>query len=259
MKIINPLKKTNVVLRQLHHFHSRFESAIQLRAKLIEHFKEQVPDSVTFEAGFYEGQRHAKMWIVSNDDLTAMYQKYPRGEITLWCEGRSEEDVNERKKRKREETTVTTKRQEKEEEVDDIFKQLQEKHGDNNKYDIPKLRLWSRMMASNLHDSLDDPPNVPAFSGSTPKKSRQQSFSDAISGAAVAFAKALSKSPRATVNECSSRIEEAKHASPRTVVELRMKNFKQLRDLRGLLDDETLSESEYMEQKQAILTSLRKL
>ena len=84
VKIINPLKKSIVVVRQLHEFHSRFESAVGLRAKLIEYFKEQVPDS-TFEAGFYEGQKHSKVWICSNEDLKCMY---PSGEITLWCEGR---------------------------------------------------------------------------------------------------------------------------------------------------------------------------
>ena len=170
MKIINPLKKSIVVVRQLHEFHSRFESAVGLRAKFIEYFKEQVPDSVTFEAGFYEGQKHSKVWICSNEDLKCMY---PSGEITLWCEGRID-DTTDRRKRKREEL-VTSRRQEKEEEVDEIFKDLKEKHAE--KYDTPKLRLWSRMMASNLHDSLDEPPNVPAFNGSTPKKFRQQSFS----------------------------------------------------------------------------------
>ena len=126
------------------------------------------------------------MWIVTNDDLKLMYDKYPSGEITLWCEGRSEKDsdVSERGKRKRDEV-VTSRRQEKEEEVDQIYKELKAKH--SNQFDTPKLRLWARMMSSNLHDSLDKPPDVPAFHGSTPKKCRQDSLSDALS----AFAKVL--------------------------------------------------------------------
>ena len=151
----------------------------------------------------------------------------------------------DRRKRKREEL-ANSRRQEKE-----IFKDLKEKHAE--KYDTPKLRLWSRMMASNLHDSLDEPPNVPAFNGSTPKKSRQQSFSDAISGAAIAFANVLHtrQSPKGIVNESSI-------VMPEKSVELRMKNFEQLQQL---FDDKIIiiTDSEYVEQKQAILTSLRKL
>lgn len=51
--------------------------------------------------------------------------------------------------RKRDEIQVASKRQE---ESNQLFKELKEKHSD--KYDVPKLRLWARMMSSNLHDSL---------------------------------------------------------------------------------------------------------
>ena len=73
-----------------------------------------------------------------------MYKKYPSGEITLWCDGQTtdqEDDGNVRKKRKKDGDGVS-RRQEHEEEVDDIFKQLKEKHG--QKYDTPRLRLWAR-------------------------------------------------------------------------------------------------------------------
>ncbi len=126
-----------------------------MRAKLIEEFNEQVPNSVSFNVGYFEGQQHSKVWLVSPDNLRAMYAKYPRGDITLWCD-RSEpvEDDAARgrtAKRKREETT--TRRQEKEEEVDEIFK---DKHAD--KFSTPKLRLWARMVTSHLHEDLDNPP-----------------------------------------------------------------------------------------------------
>jgi hypothetical protein len=78
------VKKSEVVLRQLHHFNAKFSSAMAMRVKLIENFKQQVPDSVTYEAGYYEGQKHAKVWLVTDDDVDGMYDKYPNGgEITL--------------------------------------------------------------------------------------------------------------------------------------------------------------------------------
>lgn len=253
MRIINPLKKSDVIVRQLHHFHAKFETVIALHAKLIENFTDQVPSSVTFDVGFHEGQKHSKMWIVTNDDLNLMYDKYPSGEITLWCEGRNEKlYVSERGKRKKDE--VTSRRQEKEEEVDQLFKELKDKHA--NQFDTPKLRLWARMMSSNLHDSLDEPPNVPAFLGSTPKKCRQESLSDALSGAAVAFAKVLHPGQTTT---CTEQTKTPSCLSPGKSIELRMKNFEQLRYLQQLFEDGILTQTEYMEQKQTILTSLRKL
>ena len=64
---------------------------------------------------------------MSREDLTTMYVKYPKGEITLWCDGRSDEtgDTSNRKKRKKDGKT-STKRQEKEDEVDDVFMQLKD-------------------------------------------------------------------------------------------------------------------------------------
>ena len=38
-----------------------------MRVKFFENFKEQVPDSVTFDAGYCEGQKHAKVWVVTDD------------------------------------------------------------------------------------------------------------------------------------------------------------------------------------------------
>ena len=47
-------------------------------------------------------------------------------------------------------------RDRKEDEVDDIYKELKEKHG--GKYDTPRLRLWARSVSSKIHDDLDSPP-----------------------------------------------------------------------------------------------------
>ncbi len=83
---------------------------------------------------------------------------------------------------------VASKCQEMEEVVDQIYMDIKEKHSD--KYDVPKLHLWARMVSANLHGSIEEPPNVPAFGGGTYKKPRT-SLSEAISGAAIAFAKVL--------------------------------------------------------------------
>ena len=66
-----------------------------------------------------------------------------------------------------------------------------------------QLRLWARTVISNLHEDLDNPPDIPAFCESTPKGSRQQqSLSDALSGAAVAIVK-VSNDSQSKVNNSS--------------------------------------------------------
>ena len=69
MKIINPQKESDVLMRQLHHFSSRFESLLALRVKLIEEFKEHVPSTVVFNVGYFEGPQHSKISMVTSEDL----------------------------------------------------------------------------------------------------------------------------------------------------------------------------------------------
>ena len=58
-------------------------------------------------------------------------------------------------------------------------------------YETPKLRLWSRMICSGLHDDFDNPPDILAFTGVTPKKPRKESLTDTFTGAATAFAQSF--------------------------------------------------------------------
>ena len=104
-------------------------------------------------------------------------------------------------------------------------------------------------------DDLDEPPNVPA-SCSTPKRSRQPSVSNVISGAAVAITKALGGTP---LQDQSSGHVGVTGVSPGRASELRMKNYEQLRYLQQLFEDGILPQTEFSEQKEGILGSLRKL
>ena len=107
------------------------------------------------------------------------------------------------------------------------------------------------MMCSGLHDDFDNPPNVPAFSGNTSKRPRRESLSEAISGAAVAIAETIKGS-----SPCPPPPQLPTGISPGKAVDLRMKNFEQLRFLQKLYEDGILSEHEFLEQKGNILSSL---
>lgn len=220
-----------------------------LRIKLVEHFKELVPENLHFDVGYFEGQQHCKIWLASNEDFALMYRKHPKGEITLWCDGRKDEDDDNigKKKRKRDGDKSSSRRQEREDEVDDIFKQLKEKH--EKKYDIPKLRLWARSICGNLHDDLDTPPDLPAFREHTARKAPRESLTDALTGAAVTLTKMFK----------GDNVEKSALVPPELKIDLRMKSFGQLRYLQQLLDDGILTATEYTEQKENILSSLRNL
>lgn len=256
MKVINPHKKSDVIVRRLHGVTTKFDSVMVLRAKLVEKLGEQVPETFNFNIGYYEGQAHSKIWIMCDSDLTTMYDKHPSGEITLWCSGRSNaESENSQKhgKRKSDELSVgSSKRQKREEEVDSAFEDLKEKHG--TKFDTPRLRLWARMIANKIHDDFDTPPNIPAFC-QTPKRPRQQSISSVLSGAATAIVKALEDNPPKEKDTSARQLG----ISPGKAVDLRMKNYEQLRYVQQLFDDGILSEQEFIEQKHDILSALRKL
>ena len=114
-------------------------------------------------------------------------------------------------------------------------------------YDSPRIQLWARMISSGLHEDYYEPPDIPAFSGNGCKRSRRDSLSDSLSGAAMAFANALSK---------GNSTDKDKHSTPATevvsssqVIDLGIKYFEQLRYLQSLLDNGILSEEEYVNRK----------
>ena len=224
-----------------------------VRVKLVEYLGEQVPRTLTFDIGYYQGQQHCKVSFCTDKDLDMMYEKCPSGEITLWCEGSPSEDSV---KRKRDDLSVgSSKRQKREEEVDSVFEELKQKHG--AKYDVPRLRLWARMVASNLHDDLATPPSIPAFMCTT-RKPHSPALSTVLSGAAKEFAEALGEHDRDGSGSGSSSSPSV-GVSPGKAVDLRMKNYQQLRYIQQLFDDRILTESEYAEQKRDILASLKQL
>jgi len=72
-KIINPKRKSNVMVHQLHSIHLKFATVNGLQVKLIEELEEQVLHSLKFGLVYFDG-RHQKA-LVSAEDLKVMYSK----------------------------------------------------------------------------------------------------------------------------------------------------------------------------------------
>ena len=143
-----------------------------------------------------------------------------------------------------------------EDDVDEHYKVVTEKHGDA--YSVPQRRLWARTIHCGTHDSHDTPPQLPMF-GPPPKCQRNDTFTDAMTNAAVAFAKAISPSTQLTTSSQQNLSQSSVVLSPTKSVDLRMENWQQLRFVQKLFEDIIWTQEEYMEQKKSILDSLRKL
>ena len=94
---------------------------------------------------------------------------------------------------------------------------------------------------------------------------KTETLAESITNAAVAITKAFSP-PTSTAQQPEQSQQVPLNLNPPSVVmspgksvELRMKNFQQLRFLQQLFEDNILSETEFLEQKRNILDSLRKL
>lgn len=259
VKIINPNKKSDVIVRQLNRFKSKFSSPLDIRLKIIEECSQHVPSTTDYNVGYFDQQ--AKVLLVTNDDVETMYQNCSTRSITLWCDGNQVQKTSGSTGKKRKYDSVSEYREDKENEVDTVLEELQEIHEDGQ-YDMPRLRLWSRMIATGIHNDYHNPPNIPALTGNSSKRARQaksDNLSEALSSAAVAVVDAIKgKEPKDNVYGTTSSVS-TKPLSPDMAVDIRMKNYEQLRYLQSLLHDGILSDCEYTEQKESILTSLRKL
>ena len=132
-------KGAKPIVRQVHRLKSKVSSITQLKASLIDEFSDEVPNTLDFEVGWYEG--NSKKWLVVQEDLGTMYSKCTGNEISLWCDVSRDDSGG----RKRKNTSGGSKRQEKEDAVESIYQELLTEHRDS--YSKPQLKLWARMIS----------------------------------------------------------------------------------------------------------------
>ena len=244
-------------------FNGKFTSIIDLKVKLKEEFEDQVPPTTRFSVGYFECRQSVKKWLVTQDDLTAMYcnmNNDGKTAICLWCEGRSEESSPKSKKRKRDNSnspTPSSKRATKEKEVDIMAAELKELHSnkaDGEKYNDPQYRLWARMIINGFHCSKEKPPQVPMITGITPTRSSRKSLEDTVASTVSAVVKAIASPNSGT----SLQSQPGMGVSPSKAVDIRGKCFAQLASLKQLFEESVITEDELQEQKRSILKTLRK-
>lgn len=259
VKIINQKKKSDSILLNWHHMSVRFESVSELKLKLMDDFKDFVPSTPDFQVGYIEGSSK-QHWIISREDLDAMYESVRgKSDILLWCDKKEIEGQTSRKRKGSEANAPASKCKcdEREDEILEMVDRLKEKH--STKYTAPQYRLWAKFIQSKRHDSYDKPPKVGLITGEpdTRQHTRKDStVSEAMVGAANALAKALNNSPK---SRSISKPTSSQGISPNSHANLRRKHLEDMKMLHSMYEDGVLTTDEYQEQKENILKSLREL
>ena len=111
------------------------------------------------------------------------------------------------------------------------------------------------MKINGQHESLDAPPNIPIFTGSTPnpKATRGDSLSDALTSAATAVVGLLKDSGKGAIAITTPTLSPAKRAH------VCGQYLDHLEKLKKLYESDILTKEEFEEQKQFTLRNIRQI
>ena len=146
--------------------------------------------------------------------------------IPLWCDGKesaADDEWPHKRKKKCEDAHVRKVKDQ--EEVEHAFHGLKKNHG--NKWSGLQYSLCARAIISGVHDSNEQPPNSPLFTGGL-QKQQKESLTDAFASAATAIAKALSLKQSQSDAPVSSDVTATTQSvcfSSGKKVDIRMKNW----------------------------------
>ena len=112
MKIFTSKKDKDCIIRSLLAGFSR--SLTDVKVRLMEEFKDQVPATTSFTLGYFAGRQTQKYWLYTEQDLEAMYTNCTSTDIMMWCDGRNDDSEGPRSKKRKTGEGFQSKREEKE-------------------------------------------------------------------------------------------------------------------------------------------------
>ncbi len=220
----------------------RFKSIAELKQVLSDHLKFSVETLGYIEPG--HGLRGKQQWLTRECDLEDMYKSLKsKAEVTIWCfRPGSPSDKQSRKRASSEstdpqQTPAKTRREscaKSISEVEDFIGKLREKH--DKKYTTEQLSCWAHMLQMGKHASLDDPPNMPFFTGR--RRSAQRH---------------VEESSHSTHQTASS----LQGLSPTKKVHMRGESIKQLAEWHALLQQGIVTTQQYEEIQGVILKDMK--
>jgi hypothetical protein len=214
--------------------------------------REQLTDDIIssdFDVGYIEG--NTAVSLRSAQDLLELWEDINQGKkVVMWCDGLKEEVCQKSRKRKAgnegdEISRFNVAREEKDRKVDQVISSLNETHTAN--FTSMQYRIWAEMITGGIYSSYDNPPSSSMFTGAgggttTPKK-KSSDMNESLSDIAKCLCNVLS--PPGT--------------SPAKAIDSRSKCYKQLTELNNLRISGVLDEDEYIAEKNAVMTILKKV
>ena len=214
-----------------------------------------------FDVGYLQGNNVITMR--NKEDIMELWSNLIRGSNTvIWCDGLLVQQSKGNRKRPsvdsesddEEHPIKKTKKDERDSAVKKYIEDLNAAH--KEKYTPMQYRIWAEMKSGGLHDSMTTPPATSMFmraGGTTPKKTA--GANDTVSQAICQLASALTPKVPSSSATVASRVGD----SPAKVIENRSKCYRQLAELKNLMESGLLSEEEYTSERQAVMDTLHKL
>ena len=214
VKVMNPGLKRDY---SMHKFKAtKFGSVDEIR----DHLSNVLPCGFT-HLGYIDpgcGLKGKQQWITQDDDSVEMYDKYGKHDILLWCLKKVDDQPgalnSKSKKNSASEGAPTAKRPKQSTshyaetltEVEELIKQLREKHG--SLYSPEQLNCWAHMHQTKKHGSLETPPNLPYFRAAKRKWSSAVTNTQDTPSYPSFTPSGLSPSKRVTLRtECMKQLE----------------------------------------------------
>ena len=223
--------------------------------------KAQLSQDITeddFDIGYLQG--NTVVSIRSKADLE-LWEGLRKGfNTTMWCDGmngpaaqnsslgrkRSTQDDEEAQKNKEKKKKKKKDDESKEEKVEKTIQTLQDKHG--KEFTPMQYRIWAEMHVGGYQPSLDEAPSNSMFlraGGAATKRTT----ADIVSQAINQLTPVLSPGVAAPTS----------HSSPAKLINNRSKCYKQLGELKILMQTGILSDEEYSREREAIMGTLKSL
>ena len=182
-------------------------------------------------------------------------------EITLWCDKKVDSTGAKRTSDTNEDGPVT-KRVKKQVAVEEVKKELVEKHA--NRFSEPQYKLWALMVINGQWTNKDSPPNIPLFGcdKSKPVKKNDGNTVEVLAGTAIKvldYFKQSSSQEGNTQHPASTKSGDTPGISPAKKAQIHSQYLQQLCELQKLCDEGTLICEEFAEEKEHVLCTLRSM
>ena len=170
VKVINHAKKSEFVMKTLKS-KSCFVTLADLKSSIVEEVGPLGMDVVGYVKPGH-GNKGKLQELDDDADLMEMYALHKRKrEILLWCyKNVSKQTVRKRSSSHEGSGAPPTKKDviaKNISDVESIVKVLQDTHG--NSYTVEKYNAWAHLINIGKHDSYDEPPSYPFFTGNKKK------------------------------------------------------------------------------------------